>query len=170
VTQGEIMRIIIICALAAILGVPAKADETLKWRQVQYVASVQRQEVGDVANHIQGFVRYAGLASFPDGSIARTAVFNLSDGIVVPDGKGAVNGYEHITFNDGSELWLKYIGTFKIDSQGALSGGGTFTVTSGKRRYAGAMGDGTYEGVQTSAAVTGAEVLGALDIVLNIKK
>ncbi len=49
------------------------------------------------------------------------------------------------------------------------SGGSTFTVTSGKGRYAGVKGDGTYEGVQTSAAA-GPEVLGALDVVINIKK
>jgi hypothetical protein len=29
-------RIILACALAGILSIPAKADETLKWRQVQH--------------------------------------------------------------------------------------------------------------------------------------
>jgi hypothetical protein len=44
------------------------------------------------------------------------------------------------------------------------------SVTSGKGRYAEAKGDGTYEGVQTSGAAAGPEVLGALDVVINIKK
>jgi hypothetical protein len=65
---------------------------------------------------------------------------------------------------------LKYIGTYKIDSKGVVSARGAYTVTSGKGRYADAKGDGTYEGVQTSAAAAGPEVLGALDIVINIKK
>ena len=82
-----IMRIILACALAGILGVPAKADETLKWRQVQYVASVQSQQVGDVTGHVQGFIRYPGIASFPDGSTARTFVFNAFDGISGPGGE-----------------------------------------------------------------------------------
>jgi hypothetical protein len=142
----------------------------LKFRVVQYVASVQSQQVGDVANHVQGFIRYPGIASFPDGSTARTFVFNAFDGISGPGGGGTVNGYENIIFSDGSELWWKYIGTYKLDSKGVLSGGGTFTVISGKGRYAGAKGDGTYEGVQTSGAAAGPEVLGALDVVLNIKK
>ena len=110
------MRIIFACTLAGILGVPAKADETLKWRQVQYVASVQSQQVGDVTGHVQGFIRYPGIASFPDGSTARTFVFNAFDGIAGPGGGGTVNGYENIIFSDGSELWLKYTGTYKLSS------------------------------------------------------
>jgi hypothetical protein len=43
-------------------------------------------------------------------------------------------------------------------------------VTSGKGRYAGVKGDGTYEGVQTSAAAAGPEVLGALDVVNKHQK
>jgi len=168
--REEIMRIIFACALAGILGVPAKADETLKWRQVQYVASVQSQQVGDVTGHVQGFIRYPGIASFPDGSTARTFVFNAFDGISGPGGGGTVNGYENVIFSDSSELWLKYTGTYKNDSKGVVSGGGTYTVTSGKGRYAEAKGDGTYEGVQTSGAAAGPEVLGALDVVVNIKK
>jgi hypothetical protein len=142
----------------------------LKWRQVQYVASVQSQQVGDVTGHVQGFVRYPGFASFPDGSTARTVVLNAFDGIAGPGGGGTVNGYENTIFSDGSELWWKYTGTYKLDSKGVLSGSGTFTLTTGKGRYADAKGDGTYEGVQTSGALAGPEVLSALDVVVNIKK
>lgn len=163
-------QIILACALAGVLGMPAKADETLRFRVVQYVASVQNQQIGDVNGHMQGFVRYPGLASFPDGSTARSVVFNAFDGIAGPGGGGTVNGYENIVFSDSSELWLKYTGTYRIDSKGGISGGGTFTLTGGKGRYAGAKGDGTYEGVQTSGASAGPEVIGANDIVINIKK
>jgi hypothetical protein len=37
--------------LAAIFAMPAKADETLKFRNVQHVASAQTQQVGDVNGH-----------------------------------------------------------------------------------------------------------------------
>jgi len=155
--------------LAAIFAMPAKADETLKFRVVQYVASTQLQQIGDVKGHVQGFVRYPGIASFPDGSIAKTFVFNAFDGVSGPGGGGTVNGYENIIFGDGSELWLKYTGAYKLDNKQVVSAGGTFTVISGIGRYEGAKGDGTYEGVQTGPAAA-AETLGALDIVLNIKK
>jgi hypothetical protein len=153
-----------------VLAVPAKADETLKFRVVQYAASAQSQQVGDVNGHIQAFVRYPGLASFPDGSVARTTVFNATDGIMGPGGSGTVNGYENIVFSDGSELWWKYTGTYTIDSTQKTSGNGTFTVTSGKGRYAGAKGDGTYEVTQNQLAAAAGETIGAVDIVLNIKK
>jgi hypothetical protein len=163
-------RIILACALAGVLGVPAKADETLKFRVVQYPASVQSQQVGDVNGHVQSVIRFVGLASFPDGSTARTTVFNTGDAIAVPGGGGTTNGYENIVFSDGSELWWKYTGTYKLDSKGAVSGSGTFIVTSGKGRYEGAKGDGTFEVTQNQTSTAGGETIGAVDTVLNIKK
>jgi hypothetical protein len=43
----------ILCAAAGavIFAMPAKADETLKFRFVQYAATAQIQEIGDVPNH-----------------------------------------------------------------------------------------------------------------------
>jgi hypothetical protein len=135
-------RIILACALACALVVPAKADETLKFRVVQYAASAQSQQVGDVNGHIQWFSRLPGLASFPDGSTARTVVLNAADGILGPGGGGTVNGYENIVFSDGSELWWKYTGTYKLDSAQKTSGNGTFVVIGGKGRYAGRRATG----------------------------
>jgi hypothetical protein len=56
----------ILCATAraTIFAMPAKADETLKWRRVHYTASLQSQEVGDVANHYLYLFRLPG-SSFP---------------------------------------------------------------------------------------------------------
>ena len=54
------------CALAGILNVPAKADETLKWRHVHYATSNQTQQVGDANGHILGLNRLSGMAFFPD--------------------------------------------------------------------------------------------------------
>jgi hypothetical protein len=130
-----------------ILGVPAKADETLKFRVVEYVASIQTQQVGDVNGHTQGFIRYPGVASFPDGSAAKTLVFATFDGVGGPGGGGTTGGYGNMILRDGSELWWKWTGTYKIDSTQNLSAGGTFIVTSGKGRYAGAKGDGTWESI-----------------------
>jgi hypothetical protein len=163
------MRSVLLPTMAlGVISTSALADETLKFRVVQYVVSVQSQQVGD--GHVQTLIRYPGLASFPDGSTARTVVFNASDGIPGPGGGGVANGYENMIFSDGSELWWKYSGTYTIDGKGVIATSGTFTVTSGKGRYAGAKGDGTYEGVQTSGASAGPEVLGALDVVVNIKR
>jgi hypothetical protein len=94
----EFMYRILMCAAAGavIFAMPAKADERLKFRVVQYVATAQIQQIGDVPNHIQGLIRYPGIASFPDGSTAKTLTFNAADGIAGPGGGGTVNGYENM--------------------------------------------------------------------------
>jgi hypothetical protein len=164
-------HIILACALAGILSVPAKADETLKFRKVQYTTSLQVQQISDVPGHVQGLVRYAGVATFPDGSTARDIVFGAFERA---GNGGTFGGYENIVFSDGSELWLKDTGPYKIASQTEnaqhLTANGTFIVTSGKGRYAGAKGDGTYEGFEDTVGRSPGETLGVYDIVLNIKK
>jgi hypothetical protein len=161
-------RIILICALAGILSVPAKADETLKFRSVQHIASVQTQQVGDVANHMLGVSREPGIAFFPDGSTGTVLKVNTFDGVIGVDGTST--GYFMINFADGSELWLKYTGTVKVSATGKAMHKGTTIAIGGKGQYAGAKGDGTYEGVQSQAIGLPGEVITYIDNVVNIKK
>jgi hypothetical protein len=100
-------RIILACPLAGVLGVPAKADETVKWRHVQHTASAQTQQVGDVNDHSLNLLRFPGIAFFPDGSMGATLVIGTSD--AVSGVGGTADGYYTVKFADGSELWLKYI-------------------------------------------------------------
>src|SRR5260370_33169179 len=72
-------RIILACALAGILGVPAKADETLKWRHVHHLTGFQTQQVCDADGHTLNLFRLPGIAFFPDGSIGTTLVIGTSD-------------------------------------------------------------------------------------------
>jgi hypothetical protein len=166
-------RINLFFAIASILAVPAKADETLTFRNVEHVTSNKTQRVGVIDKRLMGVIRATGTASFPDGSTGTTE----SIGITVSTGaygpvvgsEATLNGYTSLTFADGSELWFKYIGSVTYgESQNTEKG--IAIVVGGKGRYAGAKGMGTYDGVQTSAAAVGPEVLGALDVVINIKK
>jgi hypothetical protein len=164
----------IIVILAAIFAMPAKADETLKFRVVQYVASQQFQPIGDIDGHVHGFSRYVGIASFPDGNTGKTTAWNTYDGIAGSPGNGGTSsGYQSIVFSDGSELWFTYSGPWKLVSQPAdatrVTGTTTITITDGKGRYAGAKGDGTSQNDQTR---TGqgfpGETLAVTDFVINI--
>ena len=92
-------RIILACALAGILGVPAKADETLKWRHVMHTTSNQTQQVGDVSNHVLGVNRAPGIAFFPDGSTGTSLVIGMYDGVIGVGSTGS--GYYSINFPDG---------------------------------------------------------------------
>jgi hypothetical protein len=158
-------RIVISCALVGILSVPAKADETLKWRHVQHTASLQTIQVGDVNGHTLNLYRLPGLAFFSDGTTGGFQAFGASDTI---NGSGPVNGYILLTLNDGSEIWAEYTGEVKVEGN-RVPRKGTFTVIGGKGWYVGAKGDGTWEG--DGALVTaGTDAVSYVDGVLNIKK
>jgi hypothetical protein len=149
----------IIVILAAIFTTPAKADETVKWRHVHHLTGFQTQQVGDPDGHTLNLFRLPGIAFFPDGSIGTTLVVGTADNV---SGVGAtINGYYTVSFADGSALWFKYTGTTK-----ASTSKGTAIVIGGKGRYAGAKGEGTFEGGLTS----GPDAYQYIDNVINIKK
>jgi hypothetical protein len=153
-------RIILACALAGILGVPSKADETLKWRTVQHIGSIQTLPVDN--GHTLGLFRLPGIVFFPDGSTGVSIVFGTSD---IANGSGPVSGYSTVTFNDGSELALTFTGQ--------AGKGGAFIVIGGKGRFAGAKGEGTWDtNATTVVAKPGANTdsINYVDSVINIKK
>jgi hypothetical protein len=145
-----------LCSISTV----AIADETLKWRHVQYTGSLQTQQVPDAAGHSLNIYRLPGLAMFADGTIGKTVVIGASD---VINGGGAVQGYNIVTASDGSELYLKYTG--EVQASGSRKG--VFTVIGGKGKYAEAHGDGTWEG--NGLLVSANEALSYIDAIINIK-
>ena len=154
-------RIIIICALAAIFAMPAKADETLKFRVFGHTTSFQSQDVGDVDGHALVVARVTGLASFPDGSVG-TAYWTVQGDFT--KNAGPALAYVNVTFQDGSVLWYKAPVSAKSDGTSA----GSVSVMGGKGRFEGAKGDGTVSGAAVGARETGVNVY--FDLVINIKK
>jgi hypothetical protein len=57
---GPALTFYIIVILAAIFAMPAKADETLKFRYMYHFTSNQTQQVGDVNGHVTGLGRLPG--------------------------------------------------------------------------------------------------------------
>jgi hypothetical protein len=144
-----------------IISTSALADETLKWRQVQHVASMQTLQVGD--GHTLSLYRLPGIVFFPDGSTGTSQVFGMSDTV---NGAGPADGHLVLTFSDSSELWAKYTG------QLGPKRSGTFIVIGGKGRYAGAKGDGTWEANGAPIVTPNADTnsIAYVDSVVNIKK
>jgi hypothetical protein len=118
-----------------IFAMPAKADETVKWRHVQYTAALQTMQVGDTNEHILAVQRLAGIALFPDGSIGSSSVVGTFDATVGVGSTG--RGYYTVNFPDGSALWLTFTGASKFLAPGKLESKGTAIVIGGKGRYAG---------------------------------
>jgi hypothetical protein len=144
----------------------ARADETLKYRSFTHATNVQTIDVGDVDGHLLGVNHQSGIASFPDGSVATTYFTAVTD---YTKGSGPVLvTYNNVTFEDGSVLWLKSVATAVADGTKTNITKGTLTVVGGKGKYAGASGDGTFNGVRLAPLATGADLY--LDFTVNVKK
>ena len=114
--------------------------------------------------HILSLYRLPGIVFFPDGSTGVSQVFGMADTI---NGDGTSDGYQLVTFADGSELWLKFTGRLE-----GVKRGGPFTVIGGKGQYAGAKGDGTWEAHGTPIVGVNSDTnsISYVDAVANIKK
>ena len=122
---------------------PAHAED-LEFRAVVHVTSAQSQDVGDVDGHVLSLVRASGIASFQDGSTATTYLVAQTD---YTKGTGTNTGYINLTFDDGSVLWYTTAGTATVDGNRTIFRG-TITVIGGKGRFAGAKGEGGYNGAR----------------------
>jgi hypothetical protein len=156
--------IILTCALAGVLSVPAKADETLRYRHIIHVTSLQSLDLGDIDGHAALVVRFSGTAIFPDNSMAATEGATFAD---LVKGNGLLSGYTSVNFNDGSSLIYKWSGTTTVEGKGGAIQKGTGIITGGKGRYEGAKGDFTWAGGRAGPAGT---VDSYADFVVNIKK
>jgi hypothetical protein len=140
------------------------ADETLKFRTVMHSLNAQTIDVGDVDGHILGVARFSGIVSLPDGS---TATSYFTGAFEYTKGAGPVSTYMNVTYEDGSALWLKTMGTAAVDGTKTVFRG-TLNVLGGKGRYAGATGDGSFSGARTVPLAAGADLY--LDLTVNVTK
>jgi hypothetical protein len=161
-------RTTIILAALAFVGLgafrPAHADEMLELRAVMHANSVQTQDVGDVDGHAVGVARFSGIASFQDGSTATTYFIATIDYV---KGTGTDSSYGNLTFDDGSVLWYKTSGMATVDGARTIFRG-MITVLGGKGRFAGAKGEGGYNGARIVPLAAGADLF--LDQMINVKK
>jgi hypothetical protein len=144
----------------------AKADEVLKFRIFTHAVSLQSLDVGNVDGHSMFLGHFAGLASFPDGSVGAAKFTFTGD---YTKGTGTFSTYFNITLKDGSTLWWKGAGQGKPDGTTTVFPEFPITVLSGTGKFEGAKGDGSQTGVRlTPMPSAGADVYA--DVVLNLKK
>lgn len=139
-----------------------KAPQTLKVRLVTHVTSTQSLNVGDVNGHTVSLSRFSGLAFYPDSGVGSASFASLAD---YKDGSGTFTLYPILTCDDGSELWLKSIGTGTADGS-TTHFVGTVTVVGGKGRFEGAKGDGSVTGTRYSPLSLGADLVS--DYTINL--
>jgi hypothetical protein len=141
-----------------------RADETLKFRMVTHVTWAQSLDIGDVDGHAASLARFSGLVFFPDGTVGTVSFTAATD---YTHGAGAFTLYPIITFDDGSVLCCKSVGTGTVDGT-KTQFVGTLTVLGGKGRFDGATGDGTLTGTRYTPISVGADLVS--DYTINIKK
>ncbi len=170
------MRIILACALAGILSVPAKADETLRFRYIGHPASpVQRHEAGEVAGHVVGLFANKGTAIFPEGTTAPSVIYTHEPPSVgywtgtfdYTNLNGPYVGYFTLTLRDNSVLWYKVTGKSEFGGK-VFSSAGTVTVIGGKGRFEGAKGDGNVAQMLVESPEAGGDTFG--EAIINLKK
>ncbi len=142
----------------------APADETLTFRLVTRVTSVQSLDIGDVDGHVASLARFSGLAFFPDGTVGTVSFVSASD---YTKGDGAFTLYPILAFDDGSVLSIRSVGTGTIDGA-KTQFVGTLTVVGGKGRFEGATGDGTLTGTRYTPLSIGADLVS--DYTVNLRQ
>ena len=113
--------------------------------------------------HAASLARFSGLAFLPDGTVGTVYFTSLAD---YTNGAGTFTLFPILTFDDGSALWLKSIGTGTVDGAKTYFVG-TLTVVGGKGRFGGAKGDGTLTGTRYTPLSVGADLVS--DYAVNIK-
>jgi hypothetical protein len=135
------------------------AAEEVAGRNVGHTQKIEMMEVGDVPGHFLGVNQSHGLVFYtkgPDkGEIAarmHTLIFD------VVKGEGTITGHETKTFKDGSTLYIKFGGTqTPIDEGKKAAYEGTWEVSGGTGRFAGAKGSGTWKGERIGDVKTGGD-------------
>lgn len=154
---GLFLAMLLSVMVVLLPGVSA-ADE-IAGRSVGHTQKSEMIEVGDVPGHFMGVSQSYGLSFYtkgPDkGEIIPRMVILIFDAV---KGKGTFTAYEVKTFNDGSTVVVKGSGTqTPIDGGKKTALEGTWEVTGGTGRYAGAKGSGTFKGERIGDSKTGGD-------------
>jgi hypothetical protein len=145
----------------------ARADEVVKFRMFLHAMSVQTQEVGDVDGHMLYVGRYAGLASFSDGSVSPASLIFTGDYV---KGTGTFSAYVSVSPTKDTTLWVKADGTAKPDGTTTVFPEAPAMVVGGSGRFEGAKGDGKFVQGMRFTPVPGVPAELWNEFVINVKK
>ena len=117
--------------------------ETLRFKVSNYQTQREVIQVGDMEGHIIMPHTRRGLAFFENGDVATYTNWATFDFI---KGKGAIDAYTMLTFEDGSTIVYKFKGIWEPGPKSSPVGKGTGEFTNGTGRYEGIKGELTWNG------------------------
>lgn len=135
------LLIIAVCLLVSVSSVQA---ETVKYQTTFYHNKVEVIPVGDVEGHVLIVVDSKGLY-LAGNEVAVRSAWTTGD---VTKGKGLVQGYEVLTYEDGSTIVSKYQVSLTPGPGGKIG-----LYQDGKGEYT--KGTGRFEGIKGTYTFTG---------------
>ena len=156
-SKSKIIALTALAIFAFGMSVTQAGAATMKFRLVLFHTKVEIIKVEDVEGHIVGIYESTGLASLETGEVA---VFEVLGGTFdYTKGTGIHDGYDPLTFEDGSTIDFKSEGTTRPDPKGKGSlFEGTSVIYQGSGRYADIQGEGTYTGRRVVPIGAGAQM------------
>lgn len=160
-------NIVTLFSVIVILVPVTQADDgEISGRVVMHSQRLETMEVGDVPGHILGINQQTGLVILSKGEIGTIMSTTHFDYV---NGKGTLVLYRVNTFQDGSTLLVKQVGTSTpVDDGKRTVWEGTIECIGGTGKFEGFKGTGNYKGERIGALKTGAD--GYADFTLKCKK
>ena len=144
--------------LIGILGaasLPARAEETLKFRFVSHNTGVVTIDAADgVDGHSFGAGKFVGIALFDDGRVGSVAYLANFD---YTKGSGTFSTFDTIKFDDGSILRFRATGTATLEGAKTNFTEGKLEVVGGEGKYKGASGTGVLTGTRLNSLAEGGD-------------
>ena len=136
-----------------------QAADEVAGRVVYHTQKVETMEAGDVPGHIVGVVQQSGLTFFTRGPVSgQIATRMMNTYYDVVKGKGPFTAYIVDTFQDGSTLIYKAIGTITPVGEGNRAAfEGTYEISGGTGRFEGTKGKGSFKGERIGSPKTGGD-------------
>ena len=145
--------ILAFAVLALFMAVSLAGAETVKGRSVYHFLKIERIEVGDVPGHVIGVAEHGGLMSLDTGEVA-THIGRLT--LDYTNGSGTFQGYNLVTFEDGSTKIFKAQGRTTAQPSGVSTFEAAYTYIKGTGRFEGIQGTGSFTGKRIAPLTPGA--------------
>ncbi len=167
VTRGNRANVVVAVYIAVLCFLPGQqalaGEESIGGRNISTLVDAKFVEVGDVEGHVLGSFEGKGVTLHSDGEAStfiQTVVFDYVNDV------GSHKGYSVRTYPDGAMITSTFRGTTKRTEKGRRIRG-TFEITSGTGRLAGATGTGSYDGYSTKVGMSIIDWEGTMNVPAN---
>ena len=146
-------------SMTVVLVPMTQAADEVAGRVVYHTQKAETMEASDVPGHLVGVVQQSGLTFFTKGPVSgQIATRMMNTYYDVVKGKGPYTTYIVDTFQDGSTLIYKAIGTIAPVGEGNRAAfEGTYEISGGTGRFEGEKGKGSFKGERIGSPKTGGD-------------